>query len=99
MKYVKFSALFFGLLFSSAGFAVVECNVVPMNYYTGEGIFWVNWDNGGAGSVNVSDSTYKTIVASVMLAGATGRRMVVRYADGASCTATGIRILGIWSIR
>jgi uncharacterized protein involved in type VI secretion and phage assembly len=103
MKKIKALVICAVALFHSASFAVVECNVTPYNYYTGEGIFWIQWFQGGkqigSGHIAVTDPTYKTVAASVMLAVASGKNMIVRYADGQSCTSEGVKMLGVWSIK
>ena len=76
--------------------AYVECYVNPQRYFVGDGILWVIWKEGGAGISSQSSQDFKPILAAVMTSMSSGRPMTVRYADGNSCTAQPVTIVGIW---
>ena len=76
--------------------ASVECAVSPYRYFVGDGIVWIVWREGGAGVSFQSSVDFKPILATVVTAMATGRSLVVRYADGTACAAQPATIVGLW---
>lgn len=84
--------------FSSGASAYVQCGPLAINrYYIGDrGWFWIHWENGGAAAIDQSNPDFKYIVSTTMLAVATNRKLIVRYADGVSCMAPRAEPLGIY---
>jgi hypothetical protein len=83
-------------LYSGRAHAYVECAVNPYRYYVGDSILWVMWREGGAGVVYQNSPDFKPIFASVLTAVASSRPMIVRYADGVTCTSAPATIVGMW---
>jgi hypothetical protein len=70
--------------------------VTPSTYYVGDGVLWVVWREGGAGLVAQTSQDFKPMLATVVAGMLTSRSMMVRYADGASCTAVPVAMVGLW---
>lgn len=95
-------------LLAPAAFSATECAVIPGSLFvggdppvgSGTNYFYISYGEGGAGVVYQSNFNYKSLLAIVVTAKASQRKIIVRYqADGVSCTAENPSpILGMWLI-
>jgi hypothetical protein len=78
--------------------AYVECALTPTKFFVGDSILWVNYQEGGVGTIAQADPDFKPVFAVIMTAITTQKSVLVRYPDGASCTSQQ-DILGVWLSR
>jgi hypothetical protein len=78
--------------------AYVECALTPTKFFVGDSILWVNYQEGGVGTIAQSDPDFKPVFAVIVTAITTQKSVLVRYPDGASCTSQQ-DIQGIWLSR
>jgi len=78
--------------------AYIECTLTPAKFYVGDSILWVNYQEGGVGTIAQSSPDFKPVFAVIMTAITTQKSVLVRYSDGASCTSQQ-DIKGIWLSR
>lgn len=84
------------MLCSATVHAYVECSVTPTTVHAGDdGNFYIFLSNGGLGVINQSDPDFKPTITLATAALLTNRGMVLRYADGTSCSASMAPILGL----
>lgn len=84
-------------MFPFASGAYVECSVNPLNFYVGDdGLLWVNWKEGGSGTLQATDTDFKATLATVTVGMISTRPMAVRYSDGTNCAANPAQIIGLW---
>ena len=84
------------LLCSTTADAYVECSVVPTTVHSGDdGNVYIFLTNGGIARINQDDDDFRQTFALATAALLAGRGMVVRYADGTSCSASMATILGL----
>lgn len=86
------------LLASNPAFAVIECKTSPKNYFVGDGMLYINWNNGGVGIISQEDPDFKPTLALVTVAMTNKTDVVIRYADGANCSSStsATPIIGLW---
>jgi hypothetical protein len=81
---------------SSFAHAYVECVVNPARYYVGsDGFLWIVWAQGGVGKIASSNAGNRSMLATVITAMNSNRRLVVRFPAGASCSAEN-DLVGMW---
>lgn len=81
---------------SSASQATVECVVNPSKYFIGaDGLLYVMWTQGGAGRVLSTSAGYRGILATVLTAMNSNRRLIIRLAAGANCAVEN-DLVGVW---
>ena len=85
-------------IYTPTAMAYVDCPPMAINrYYVGDkGWFWIHWENGGAAALHQSNPDFKYMVATVMLAVASNRKLIVRYADGTPCDVARAEPLGMY---
>jgi hypothetical protein len=76
--------------------AYTECTLTPYRYYLGDQLLWVNFSEGGVGTISRSNPDFNSIHAIFLAAITTQRTLTVRYvADGVSCSSQQT-ITGVW---
>jgi hypothetical protein len=81
---------------ASASQAYVECVVNPSKYFIGaDGLLYVMWTQGGAGRAFPTSPGYRGILATVLTAMNSNRRLVIRLDAGANCAVEN-NLVGVW---
>jgi hypothetical protein len=79
--------------------AYTECALTPSRFFVGDSILWVNYQEGGVGTIAQSSPDFKPVLAVIIAAITTQKSILVRYvADGVSCTSQQ-DIKGVWLSR
>jgi hypothetical protein len=81
---------------SSFAQAFVECVVNPSKYYmASDGSVYIMWTQGGAGRVHATSAGNRGLLATVLTAMNSNRRLIIRLAAGANCAAEN-DLVGMW---
>ena len=96
-RWIRMAVLPLSLLAaSSSSLATVECVVNPSKYYIGaDGALYIMWTQGGAGRVFSTSAGYRGILATVLTAMNSNRRLIIRLAAGANCAVEN-DLVGVW---
>jgi hypothetical protein len=86
------------LAYSTPASAVTECPVQISSMYTGDGLLFLIFNNGGSAYIYNTNASYVTIASLAISAFLVPRSITIRYAaDGVSCTSTNrTDVSGIW---
>lgn len=87
------------LMLPSTANAYTECSLTPQRFFIGQGILWVNYVEGGTGTLYQSSELFRETLAVIMAAIAMEKPVVVRYAaTGVACSSQQ-EIAGVWLSR
>ncbi len=87
------------LMLPSTASALTECSVTPQRFFIGGGILWVDYVEGGTGTLYQSSLLFRETLAVIMAAIAMEKPVVVRYATtGVACDSQQ-EIAGAWLSR
>ena len=81
---------------SSFAHAYVECVVNPSKYFmASDGSVYIVWVQGGAGRILANSAGNRGMLATLLTAMNSNRRLVIRLAAGANCAVENI-LVGMW---
>lgn len=93
---IVFAAVLMSFLSTNAS-AYTECLITPTSVYTGGGLVWINYSNGGTGSMSLTNPNANQLFAMATAAIVAGKMLKVRYAlDGVTCSYFGQTLEGAW---
>jgi hypothetical protein len=76
--------------------AYVECVVNPSKYFiASDGSVYVMWSQGGAGRILANTAGNRGMLATVLTAMNSNRRLIIRLAAGSNCAVEN-NLVGIW---
>jgi hypothetical protein len=87
MRFLKIVVCVDGLAVSQGAGAVVECiRTVESVFSTDDGMLYIFWVEGGMGKIGPSDVDQRSTLALATTALVAEKSVLVRYADGATCS-------------